>query len=65
MVNATLRVSGDLLPFLAFGYVVGQCQGQPFLAFIRSSKSALCHRILIFSLKVVIFDQFWQPNPEP
>ena len=50
---------GDLLPFLAFGYVVGQCQGQPFSGFNSSSKLALCHRNLIYGRKMVIFDDFW------
>ena len=62
--RAFLAFQGDILPFLAFGYVVGQCQGQSFLGFNSSSELALCHRILIFGLKMVIFDEFWQPNPE-
>ena len=30
--------------------------------FQGTSKLALCHRILIFGLNVVIFDEFWQPK---
>ena len=54
----------DISPFSAFRYFVGQCQGQPFSGFNSSSGLALCHRILIFGLKLVIFDEFLQPNPE-
>ena len=42
---------------MAFGYFVGQCQDQTFSGFNNSGESALCHRILIFGLKVVIFDE--------
>ena len=45
--------------------VAGQFQDQAFWEFDCSSELALCHRILIFGLKVAIFDEFWQPNPEP
>ena len=48
------RFSCVKLPFLALGYVVGQCQGQSFSGFNSSCEVALCHGIVIFSLKMVI-----------
>ena len=62
MANVKLKVIYRL--FQAFIYVAGQYQCQPFAGFNSSSRLALCQIILIFGLKLVIFDEFLQPNPE-
>ena len=36
-----------------------------FQGLIVLAKKALCHRMFIFGLKVAVFDEFLQPNPEP
>ena len=60
--STSSRVFRWFTAFLAYKYVVGQCQGQPFSRSNSSSRLALCQRILIFGLKMFIFDEFWQPN---
>ena len=59
----SFRLSGDISPFLAFGYVVGQCQGLSFSGFYISSELALCYRILILVYKWsfwwILAAKFW------